>query len=88
MSATFQAVNWGEDGSTGKLCLFAMAANASKKIRPHSSASDGGGISLFSAQLIVTAEEALEQWPEIGPLLDGRYQLAHEAYPDKVYIHR
>jgi 4-amino-4-deoxy-L-arabinose transferase-like glycosyltransferase len=39
-------------------------------------------------QLIVTSEEALEQWPEIGPLLDGRYQLAHEAYPDKVYIHR
>jgi hypothetical protein len=39
-------------------------------------------------QLIVTSEEALSQWPEIGPVLDGRYQLAHESYPDKVYIRR
>lgn len=45
-------------------------------------------VDALQPQLIVTSEEALEQWPEIGTVLDGNYQLAYESYPDKVYLRK
>ncbi len=45
-------------------------------------------VDAMQPQLIVTSEEALEQWPEIGTVLDGNYQLVYESYPDKVYLRK
>jgi hypothetical protein len=39
-------------------------------------------------QLIVTSEEALSQWPEIGPLLARDYVLVFRSEPNAVYLRR
>jgi dolichyl-phosphate-mannose-protein mannosyltransferase len=45
-------------------------------------------VAALRPQLIVTSEEALSQWPEIAPVLARDYYLAHETYPNKVYLRR
>jgi 4-amino-4-deoxy-L-arabinose transferase-like glycosyltransferase len=39
-------------------------------------------------QLIVTSDEALSQWPEIGPMLARDYVLAFRSDPNSVYLRR
>jgi 4-amino-4-deoxy-L-arabinose transferase-like glycosyltransferase len=39
-------------------------------------------------QLIVTSDEALSQWPEIGPVLDRDYVLVFRSDPNSVYLRR
>jgi dolichyl-phosphate-mannose-protein mannosyltransferase len=45
-------------------------------------------VAALRPQVIVTSEEAVSQWPEIAPVLAQDYYLAHESYPNKVYLRR
>jgi 4-amino-4-deoxy-L-arabinose transferase-like glycosyltransferase len=45
-------------------------------------------VDALQPHLIVTSEEALSQWPEIGPLLARDYDLAFRSYPNAVYLRR
>jgi 4-amino-4-deoxy-L-arabinose transferase-like glycosyltransferase len=43
-------------------------------------------VAALQPYLIVTSEDALQQWPDIKPLLADHYNLATTFYPDKVYV--
>ena len=45
-------------------------------------------VDAMQPQLIVTSEEALSQWPEIGPVLARDYDLVFQSYPNAVYVRR
>jgi 4-amino-4-deoxy-L-arabinose transferase-like glycosyltransferase len=45
-------------------------------------------VAAIQPQLIVTEDDALSQWPEIGPVLAAGYELVYEHDPDRVYLRR
>jgi hypothetical protein len=45
-------------------------------------------VAALHPQLIVTSDEAVSQWPEIGPVLAASYDLVYQHDPDKVYLRR
>ena len=45
-------------------------------------------VDAMQPQLIVTEDDALSQWPEIGTVLAASYELVYEHDPDRVYLRR